>query len=91
MLSRPSALPDINCLMVTSSSYTVKSDDRLASAVAALESEVTSCGVQRAKSLGSVRYSEVAKAMALAVTGRTPRVRRASACQLVCGLPHLAT
>ena len=61
MLSRPVALPDFNCLMVTSSSSTVKLDDRLVSAVAALESEATSCGVQRAKYLGSVRYSEVAK------------------------------
>ena len=40
MLSRPGALPDFNFLMAASSSSTVKSDDRLASAVAALESVV---------------------------------------------------
>ena len=53
MLSRPGALPDFNFLMAASSSSTVKSDDRLASAVAALESEVTSRDVQRAKSLSA--------------------------------------
>ena len=42
MLSRPSALPDFNFLMNASSHSTVKSDDWLASAVAALESEVNS-------------------------------------------------
>ena len=42
MLSRPGALPDFNFLMAASSSSIVKSDDRLASAVAAPESEVTS-------------------------------------------------
>ena len=70
MLSRPGALPDFNFLMAASSSSTVKSDDRLASAVAALESEVSSRDVQRAKSLsalGSVRYSEVAKQLRLQV------------------------
>ena len=51
MLSRPGALPDFNFVMAASSSSTVKSDDRLASAVAALESEVNSRDVQRAKSL----------------------------------------
>ena len=65
MLSRPGTLPDFNFLMAASSYSTVKSDDRLASAVAALESEVISRNVQRTKSLsasiGSVRYSEVAK------------------------------
>ena len=39
MLSRPGALPDFNFLMAASSSSTVQSDDMLASAVAALESE----------------------------------------------------
>ena len=42
-------LPDFNFLMAASSYSNVKSDDRLASAVAALESEVTSRDVQRAK------------------------------------------
>ena len=49
MLSRPGALPDFNFLMAASSSSTVKSDDRLASAVAALERELSSRDVQRAK------------------------------------------
>ena len=53
MLSRPGPLPDFNFLMAASSSSTVKSDDRLVSAVAALESEVTSLDVQRAKSLSA--------------------------------------
>ena len=53
MLSRPGALPDFNCLMAASSSSTVKSDDRLAPAVAALESEVTSRDVQHAKSVSA--------------------------------------
>ena len=58
MLSRPGALPDFNFLMAASSSSTVKSDDRLVSAVAALEtSNVRSLCLH----LGSVRYSEVAK------------------------------
>ena len=41
LLSRSGALPDFNFLMAASSYSTVKSDDRLASAVAALESKVT--------------------------------------------------
>ena len=41
MLSRPGGLPDFKFLMAASSYSTVKSDDRLASAVAALESDVT--------------------------------------------------
>ena len=45
------ALSDFNFLMAVSSYSTVKSDDRLASAVAALQSEVTSREVQRANSL----------------------------------------
>ena len=52
MLSRRGALPDFNVLMAVSRS-TVKSDDRLASAVAAQESEVTSRDVQRAKYLSA--------------------------------------
>ena len=51
--SRSGALPDFNFLMAASSSSTVKSDDRLVSAVATLDSEVTSRGVQRAKSLSA--------------------------------------
>ena len=72
MLSRPGALPDFNYLMATSSSSTVKSDDRLALAVAALESEVTSCDVQRAKSLsasGKRPLFRSCEAIAFAVTG----------------------
>ena len=53
MLSRPDALPDFNFLMADSSYSTVKSDHRLASAVAALESEGNSRDVQRAKSLSA--------------------------------------
>ena len=53
MLSRPGALPDFNFLIAASSSSTVKSDDMLASAVAALESEVTSREVPPAKSLSA--------------------------------------
>ena len=41
MLSLPGALPDFNFLMAASSSSTVKSDNMLASAVPAQESEVT--------------------------------------------------
>ena len=72
MLSRPGALPDFNFLMAASSSSTVKSDDRLASAVAALESEVTSLDVQRAKSLsasGKRPLSSSCEVIAFAVTG----------------------
>ena len=47
VVSRPGALPDFNFLMAASSYSTVESDDRLASAVAALESEVTLRDVQR--------------------------------------------
>ena len=56
----------------SSSSSTVKSDDRLASAVAALESEVTSRDVQRAKSLsasGKRPLFSSCEAIAFAVTG----------------------
>ena len=83
ILSRPDALPDFNFLMAASSSSTVKSDDRLASAVAALESEVTSCGVQRAKSLcasGKRPLFTSCEAVAFAVPYWTPRVRRDSSC-----------
>ena len=93
MLSRPGALSGFNFLMAASSSSNVKSDDRLTSAVAALESEVTSRNVQCAKSLsasGKLPLFRSCEAMALAVTGHI-RVRRASACQLVYGLPRLAT
>ena len=72
MLSRPGALPDFNFLMAASSYSTVKSDDRLASAVAALESEVTSRDVQRAKSLsasGKRPLFRSCEAIAFAVTG----------------------
>ena len=72
MLSRPSALPDFNFLMAASSSSTVKSDDRLASAVAALESEVTSREVQHAKFLsasGKRALFRSCEAIAFAVTG----------------------
>ena len=51
MLSRSGVLPDFNFLIAASSYSSVKYDDRLASAVAALESAVTSLDVQRAKSL----------------------------------------
>ena len=67
------SLPDFNFLMVASSYSTVESDDRLASAVAALESGVTSRDVQRAKSLsasGKPPLFRSCKAMAFAVTGR---------------------
>ena len=72
MLSRPGALPDFNVLMAASSSSTVKSDDRLASAVAALEGEVTSHDVQRAKSLSASGKRPLfisCEAIAFAVTG----------------------
>ena len=72
MLSRPGALPDLNFLMAASSYSTVKSYDRLASAAAALESEVTSHDVQRAKSLsayGKRPLFRSCEAMAFAVTG----------------------
>ena len=71
-MSRPDALPDFIFLMAASSTSTVKSDDRLASAVAALESEVTSRDVQRAKSLSASGTSSLFRscdAMAFAVTG----------------------
>ena len=64
--------PTSNFLMATSSYSTVKSDDRLASAVAALESEVTSRDVQRAKSLsasGTRSFFRSCDAMAFAVIG----------------------
>ena len=63
---------DINFLMTASSCSTVKSDDRLASAEAALESEVTSRDVQRAKSLtafGKRPLYRSCEAIAFAVTG----------------------
>ena len=74
MLSRPGALPDFNFLIAASSSSTVKSDDMLASAVAALESEVTSRDVPPAKSLSAsgkrpLFRSCEAEAIAFAVTG----------------------
>ena len=72
MLSRPGALTDFNFLMAASSSSTVKSDDRLAPAVAALESEVTSLDVQRAKSLsasGKRSLFSSCEAIPFAVTG----------------------
>ena len=72
MLSRPDVLYGFNFLMAASSSSTVKSDDSLASAVAALESEVTSRDVQRAKSLpasGKRPLFRSCEAMAFVVTG----------------------
>ena len=72
MLSRPGALPVFNFVMAASSSSTVKSDDRLVSAAAALESEVTSRDVQRAKSLsasGKRPLFRSCQAIAFAVTG----------------------
>ena len=53
LLSCPGALPHFNFLMDAYGSSTVKSHDMLTSAVAALENEVTSCDVQRAKSLSA--------------------------------------
>ena len=58
MLSRPGALPDFNFLMAASSSSTLKSEDRLASAVAALDSEVTSRDVQCFKFLSVTGHVE---------------------------------
>ena len=72
MLSRPGALPDFNFLVAASRSSTVESDDRLALAVAALESEVTSRDVQRAKSLSASEKGPLfssCEAIAFAVTG----------------------
>ena len=72
MLSRPGALPGFNFLMAASSYSAVKSDDRLASAVASLESEVTSRDVQRAKSLsasGNHPLFRSCEAMTFALTG----------------------
>ena len=63
---------DFNLLMAASSSSTVKSLDRSASAVAALESDVTSRDVQRAESLsasGKRPLFTSCEAMAFAVTG----------------------
>ena len=63
---------DFNFLMATSSSSTVKSDDRLASTMTALESEVTSRDVQRAKSLSASGKRPLygrCEAMSVAVTG----------------------
>ena len=94
MLSRPGALPDFNFFMAASSSSTVKSGDRLTSAVAALESEVTSRDVQRAKPVSACIWeaSVIQKLRSNCICSYwTPRVRRASACQLVYGLPRLAT
>ena len=71
-LSRPGALSDFDILMAASSSSTVKSDDRLASAVAALESEVTSRDVQRAKFLSASGKRPLFRScaeLAFAVTG----------------------
>ena len=72
MLWRPVALPDFNFVMAASSYSTVKSDDMLASAVAALQCEVTSRDVQRAKSLsasGKRPLFRSCEAIAFAVTG----------------------
>ena len=72
MLSRPGALPDFNLVMAASSSSTVKSDDKLASAVAALENEVTSRDVQRAKYLsasGKRPLFSSCEAIACSITG----------------------
>ena len=88
MLSRPGALPDFTFLMAASSYSTVKSDDRLASAVAAPKCEVTSRDVQRAKSLsasGKRPLFSSCEAIAFAVTGHLECV------VLVYGLPRLAT
>ena len=72
-------------------SSTVKSDDRLVSAVAALESEVTSRDVQRAKSLSASGKRPLFRSCEAIACYWTPRIRRASACQFVYGLPRLAT
>ena len=69
MLSRPGALPDFNFFMAASSSSTVKSDDRLASAVAALESEVTSRDAQCLSASGKRPLFRSCEAIAFAVTG----------------------
>ena len=72
MLPRPGALSEFNFLMAASSSSNVKSDDRLASAVAALESEVTSLDVQHSNALsasGKRPLFRSCEAMAFAVTG----------------------
>ena len=61
MLSRPGALPYLGFVVAASSSSNVKSDDRLASAVAALECEVTSRAVQRAKSLSAFGKRSLSK------------------------------
>ena len=58
--------------MAASSSSTLKSDDRLASAVLSLDSDVTLRDVQRAKSLsasGKRPLFRSCEAMAFAVTG----------------------
>ena len=72
MLSSFGALPDLNFLIAALSSSTVKSDDRLASAVTVLESEATSRDVHRAKSLsasGKRSLLRSCEALAFAVTG----------------------
>ena len=62
MLSRLDALPVFNLLMVVSSYSTAKSRDRLASEMAAQESEVTSRDRHRAKNLSpSRKYPLLAK------------------------------
>ena len=81
MFSHPVVLPDF--LMAASSSSTVKLDDRLASAVAALESQVTSRDVQRARSLsafGKRPLFRSCEAMAFAVTGHLECVVLLPAC-----------
>ena len=77
MLSRPGALPDFNFLMTASCNSSIKWDDGSASAVAALESEVTSRDVQRAKSLyasGKRPLFRSCEAMTFAVTGHLTRL-----------------
>ena len=81
MLSRPGVLPDFNFLMTASSSSTVKSDDRLALAVSALEGEV----LHATSSLRSLcLHEEVSVILKLRsndiCSHWAPRVRRASNC-----------
>ena len=76
--------PTSTFFMAASSSSTVKSDDRLASTVAALESEVTSRDVQRAKSQsasGKRPLFRSCEAMAFAVTGQLLPVSLCMACR----------
>ena len=93
VLSCPGVLPDFNCFTAASSYSTIKSDDMLASAVAALESQMTARDVQRAKSLsasGKRPLIRSCEAITFAVTGHLECIVL-SVCHIVYGLSRLTT